>query len=522
MCRLKNKATMTKRVILMVAMLAMGLSAGAQMQALFGYSTFYLPAENRPYMETYLQVDAWTVAFEELPNGAYRGTVEVTLVVRKQDSVYYVKKYDLNSPTVGALDELDFSFMDLQRFAIGNGLYTVELTLRDKVAGTEPATVEQKVLVDYADGRPALSSLRLIAEATPTQGQGTIFSRNGYDMEPYVSDFYPKTVDELHFYYEIYNIDNEVGSRPLLTMAYLEQQETGARVEGFQVVARKQSAQSIPVFGSMDISELPSGNYNLVVEARNRDNQTMLIARTPVYRSNPGVKGAPISDFATTFVGKYTSADELNLYIDALMPIASESEKSVGKAVMRGNSIEEKQAFLYRFWTVRSPAPEAEWLKYKELIDYVQANFSYPKTPGIHTDQGRIYLRFGPPDYVRDEKNFVSANRIGDGYYASPHQDNTPLILNTDVQQTANVGSRRSLGQVHYLPYILWRYDHPKNDDPKRVFIFWDEHRSGFYQLLHSNARGEIMEHGWERRLCRNQIDEGVVGEVGEQFNRGY
>lgn len=516
------ETTMTKRIIMMVAMLAMALTAGAQMQALFGYSTFYLPAEDRPYMETYLQVDAWTVGFERMPNGVYRGTVEVTLVVRKQDSVYYVKKYDLNSPTVASLDELDFSFMDLQRFAIGNGIYDVELTLRDKVAGTSPAMVVQKVVVDYADGRPALSSLRLIADATPTQGQGTVFSRNGYDMEPYVSDFYPKSVDELHFYYEIYNIDNEVGSRPLLAMAYLERQETGARVEGFQVVARKQSAQNIPVFGSMDISALPSGNYNLVVEARNRDNQTMLIARTPVYRSNPGVKGAPMSDFAATFVGKYTSADELDLYIDAVMPIASELEKSVGKALMRGSSVEEKQAFLYQFWTARSVAPEAEWLKYKERIDYVQANYSYPKTPGIHTDQGRIYLRFGPPDYVRNEKNFVSANRLNQAYYASPNQNDTPLILNSDVEAKSNVGTNISIGQVHYLPYILWRYDHPDGDDPKRVFIFWDEHRSGFYQLLHSNARGEIKEYGWERRLCRNQLEEGVVGEVGEQFNRGY
>jgi hypothetical protein len=40
--------------------------------------------------------------------------------------------------------------------------------------------------------------------------------------------------------------------------------------------------------------------------------------------------------------------------------------------------------------------------------------------------------------------------------------------------------------------------------------------------LLNSNVRGEIQEVGWERRLCRNQLDENVIGEVGLQFERGY
>jgi hypothetical protein len=75
---------------------------------------------------------------------------------------------------------------------------------------------------------------------------------------------------------------------------------------------------------------------------------------------------------------------------------------------------------------------------------------------------------------------------------------------------------------VFYLPYQLWRYNNLPNDEPERVFLFWDEHRSGYYTLLNSNVRGEIQEAGWERRLCRNQLDENVIGEVGLQFERGY
>lgn len=605
-----------KRVLIIIAAMAMLLPTRAQMQAIFGYSTFYLPEQDRPYVETYLQFDAWTMQFVEQSNGVYKATVEVTIVARQQDSVCFVKKYDLGSPTVASLDELDFSFIDVQRFSLSNGIYTLELSLRDKGGEAPAATVSEKVVINYDRSHPMLSSLQPMAEVTPTVQQN-ILSRGGYDMEPYISDFYPEQVEQMNFYYEVYNIDQEIGSKPFLAMAYIEQQETGQRFDGMQQIGRKNSARMVPVYGSIDIKELPSGNYNLVVELRNRDNQTMLYKKVAFYRSNPGVKGQGLNDFASTFAGKYTDEDQLNMYLDALWVAASDMERNVIRDIIRRPGLEEKQAFLYRFWSVRNAmAPEAEWLKYKERVDYVQANFSYPRladkpiypnilsydalrdgsltikiatsetlrkgesfavyvvnddnvwdkigqvkvtkvsegngeayleakrgdenilnavrtssvirlvtntnyTPGIHTDRGRVYLQYGPPDFIRDEKNYVSANRLGEG--------NTHA---TEISEDAVAGnhpyvpnemySGNSQGHVYYLPYQLWRYNKLETDDPNRVFLFWDEHRSGYYTLLNSNARGEVQDPGWERRLSRQQLGERVLGEVGEQFNRGY
>lgn len=506
------------KTIVAVAMVVMPTLSMAQMQALFGYSTFYLVGEDRPYMETYLQVDAWTVAFEEQPMGGYRGTVEVALVVKQQDSVCYAKKYDLNSPLVADIKDIDFSFLDVQRFALSNGLYDIELSVRDKHTEAEPAVVQERLAINYDQQHPTLSSVQPMAGVTPTQGEGSILSRGGYEMEPYVSDFYPEQVEQINFYYEVYNIDQEVGQQPFLAMAYLEQAESGAKIEDAQVVARKQSARMVPVYGGIDIRELPSGNYNLVIELRNRDNQMMLYRRVPFYRSNPKVKGEEVSDFANTFAGKYTDEEQLNTYLDALYPIASEMEKDAVAQIIKRQGIEEKQAFLYRFWTVRNGLnAEGEWLKYKERVDYVQAHFTYPLTPGIHTDFGRVYLQYGPPDFIRDEKNYVSANRIG----TTNEEAYNTMYLGED-HRVDEMGAGNSQGHVHYLPYQLWRYNKLDTDDPNRVFLFWDEHRSGYYRLLNSNARGEVQEMGWERRLSRQQLGEDVVGEVGEQFNRGY
>ncbi len=511
-----------KRFFIFIALLTAMLPMRAQMQAVFGYSTFYDAAGDRPYMETYLQFDAWTLQFKQLSAGVYGATVEITLVVRQGDSVCFLKKYDLQSPTVVSLDEMDFSFLDVQRFGIGNGIYDLDLTIRDKGSEAEPATVHEKLAVLYDREHATLSSVQLMSEATPTVSEN-ILSRNGYDMEPYVSDFFPEQVSQINYYYEVYNIDRELGGKPFMALAYIEERQTAKRYDAQQTLVRKNSARTVPVYGTLDISALPSGSYNLTVELRNRDGQTLLISRVPFYRSNPGVKGFEMNDYALTFAGRITDEKQMNIYLDALYPVASEDEKQVAEEMIRYSTLTEKQAFLYQFWARRDALnPESEWLKYKERIDYVQEHFSYPRTPGIHTDRGRVYLQYGPPDFVRDEKNYVSANRIGSNNeqpYNTLNQGNGGIV-SSNTRSDGYTGT--SQGHVYYLPYQLWRYNKLDTDDPNRVFLFWDEHRSGYYTLLNSNARGEVQDPGWERRLCRQQLGEEVVGEVGEQFNRGY
>ena len=507
-----------KKILSLLTVLLLCGSMNAQMQALFGYSTFFLPEQQQPYVETYLQFDAWTMHFDSIGPNAYRATAEVTIVLSQQDSVCYAKKYDLSSPTLPSLDQMDFSFLDVQRFSVKNGIYDLTLTLRDKGAEYPEASVSEKLVVNYEANQPMLSSLQMMSKVAPTQ-QENILSRGGYDMEPFVNDFLPEQVEQMHYYYEVYNIDKEVGDNAFLAMAYVEDLLTGVRVEGTQTMVRKNAARTVPVLGTMDVKELPSGNYNLVVELRNRDNQMLLYKRLPFYRSNPGVKGKEVSVYATTFAGRYTDEDQLNLYLDGLYPIASDAENNIVKDLVHRPCLEEKQAFLYTFWQRRNALdPEGEWLKYKERIDYVQEHFSYPRTRGIVTDRGRVYLQYGPPDFIRDEKNYVSANRIGSNNEQAP----TTMQLGNSQHDGSPMYQGTSQGHVFYLPYQLWRYNKLATDDPNRVFLFWDEHRSGYYTLLNSNARGEVQDPGWERRLSRNQLGENMVGEVGEQFSRGY
>lgn len=514
---------MKKIAVLLVAtaFCATAFSQGKQLSALFDYAVFNRPESNQPYVETHLDIDAGTLQFAADESGQYRATVEVTLVVRSADTIAYLKKYDLHSPYTASADATGFTFFDLQRFALGLGIYDLELTLRDKNQDGQSYTFTDKLVVYYPKDKPVISDLLFVKSASRTT-QTTILSRNGYDIVPRTDAFFPADISRLSVYFEIYNLDKEVSVSKYSVCLYAVQKETGRRVAGIERTLQKSKARSSePVLTDIDIEALPSGNYLLVVEVRDAQNETMLKKEVPFMRSNPAAVNDRETEaaVAASFAGLITDEQKLDYYLDALYPISSDPERDVAKDLIRHpGSVSAKQTYLYQFWTTRSPLDAAgKWKEYLGWLTYVDEHYSYPRTPGYRTDRGRVYLQYGPPDFIRDEKNFVGALRLGSG---------TSAQQEFAASQTAGVDATTprsaSQGHIYYLPYQIWRYNHIETDEPNRVFLFWDEFRSGFYKLLNSNARGEVRDPKWERRLCQQQLDEDVVGEVGEQFARGY
>lgn len=512
---------MKKTILLTLALLAAGLAFGQEaerhLSAIFSYAIFD-DTEGSPYVETYLSFDGNSLNYSLLDNGRAQATIDILLTVRRGDSVVHMKKYNLNSPASqlpegSGWEECDMpSFLDLQRFALPNGIYTMELSLKDRLSKGGPLEVSEQLLIDF-DGTPRISSVQPMAGATKTTSPN-ILSRGGLDMTPYVSDFYPEQVQSLNFYTEIYHLDKELKGA-FAVVAYIEQRETGRKFEDNLFTRRCHTAPTVPVYGTLDISRLPSGNYNLVVEARTKSNDLLLYQRLPFMRSNPQVQDEGISAVAATFAAQITEESLMNYYLAALYPICTPAEDALSDRLAKTpGQMDQKQAFFYNFWRARNPMdPEGEWRQYRDRLDYVDQHFSYPRTRGYLTDRGRVYLQYGPPSHVRDEKNFVA------------NQQRQLLNLQLNPSVTYGIDGNENTtpqGQIFYLPYQLWRYDLLPGDDGARCFLFWDEHRSGMYLLLHSNAKGEVQDPLWERRLSQRLLEEGAVGAVGEQFLRGF
>lgn len=506
---------------LTMLLLAVNTLHAQQLSALFSYATFNL-VKGDPYVETYVDYDAWNLIFAQQPDGQYKATVETTLLVMSGDSIVFAKKYDLSSPSVSDKSQNRFNFLDIQRFALKNGIYNLRMILHDKNAGQSTSVeINEKLVINYGK-QPQMSSVQLMSSIRPTSSQNML-SRSGYDMEPYISDFVPQQVKAMNFYYEIYHLNREIFNGDFITIAFIEIQESGQRMPGIEQVQHHKGAATVPVIGGLDISELPSGNYNLVVEVRDKDNQLLLYDKVPFMRSNPSVKMPETTVADSTFAGAIVNENLLNTYLRNMIPIATKAEAQyIRELVHEPGKLQEKQVFFYNFWAARNKlSPADSWKEYKTRIEYVATHFGSGNFAGYETDRGRVYLQYGPPTYIRDEKNYVSMRRFSDNVstqvqiHSSSGWEDTPQ----SSSQSINGGTT---GQIHYLPFQMWRYDRIPGEDPIRCFIFWDEFRSGLYKLLNSNVRGEPMMANWEHMLSQKQLPENMKGDVGEMFDKGF
>ena len=74
---------------------------------------------------------------------------------------------------------------------------------------------------------------------------------------------------------------------------------------------------------------------------------------------------------------------------------------------MRKGSRAERRKAFEKFWTPKDPTPDTEFnelmTEYYRRIDYAFRNFSTMRQPGYESDQGKTYIRVGPPKDIKRE-----------------------------------------------------------------------------------------------------------------------
>ena len=482
---LENGINFMKQVLPIVLLLVL-LSGSAfcrNLEASFSYCTFYSP-ETGPYIETYLSVNGSTVKYVPNEKGAYQGSIEVIYIFRQGEEIKNFKKFNLLSPEI--TDTLKpVNFLDQQRIQLPNGEYIFEIQMSDKSTQDEPFSYTQLLNVDYPNSLITISEIELVESYTQTT-EPNILSKSGYDLVPYVSDYYPETMEKLIFYAEVYNSNYVLGDDGMyLINYYLETDGLNAPSLGQYRGFMRQKANKVSVvLSEFNIKDLPSGNYTLVIETRNRQNELLTEKRLFFQRNNPAVPITieSVSSVATenSFVTKIDNADTLREYIRSLRPISTELEVSFADNQLKEADLALMQQFFLSFWTNRNKQnPQVEWLKYKQEVRKVEKAYSSSIRRGYETDRGRIYLKYGPPNTVVERKN----------------EPNT-------------------------YPYEIWHYYKlPVRSDGR--FIFYNPDLvTNDYELLHSNLRGEVNDYRWKVRLTKRSGTPGNIdnGEVDDQF----
>ncbi|MCC7331102.1 MAG: GWxTD domain-containing protein [Flavobacteriales bacterium] len=431
-------------------------SVSQQLQANFSYCAFNSP-ENLPYLETYLLFQGNSLIYKTKPDSTSQAFVEVTFIFKQNDSIIDYRKNIISSPILLDSTSQKINFFDQQRISLPSGKYEFEISIRDTNSTEKAFLTTQEIEIDFNVSTISFSDVALIESAVKSTKK-TFLTKSGYDLTPYTSDFYPEDFEKIMFYNEIYNSEKVFEKdEPFLINYFIESFESKQIVGNYKGFKRETPKPVIVLLNSFDIKKLPSGNYNLVIEIRNKENKSIALKKVFFQRSNPPANNFVLDHSSSnTFVSTIPS-NELIEHIKSLAPISTQIELSFAKNQLNNNDDSLKQQFFYNFWYNRNSInPEEEWKKYQDLVQIAETQFSTSIKKGYETDRGRIFLKYGKPNTLSEMKNEPSS-----------------------------------------YPYEIWHY-YGINGRSNVRFIFYNpDDVSNDYQMLHSTLPGEIYNAQW-------------------------
>lgn len=448
------------------------VSAG-KLSALFSYNTFNNPS-GKPYVETYLNVDGSSVETRQTASGKYVGTIEVQLILKKSNETIYLDKYLLNSPE-SAKKQLLNNFIDAQRIPVENGVYKLFVSIADKNSAAAPYEHTEDILIDFQPDKICISDIELL-ESFNKSSENTRFSKSGYELIPFASNFIPPSVNSLRFYAEVYNTSSVLENESDFLIRYFIEDFESKRPNGNLGGIIKSKAKHVNVLLSeLFIENLQSGNYNLWVEIVSKENKVLASKKLFFQRAKQILIPIAMEDLSSikienSFVENITNVDTLTDFINCLYPISTNNEANSAKVQVKLKEVKSMQQYFLFFWSLRNRQdPEGEWIEYKKMVNAVNNSYSTFNKKGYESSRGRVYLQYGPP-------NTISEN------YNEPGE----------------------------FPYEIWHYYKLENQTNKK-FVFMNKNRaSNEFALIHSDATGEINEPRWELLLSDNQNNYGM------------
>lgn len=459
-----------KKFLFVCLMVIMGVTVSAQqkksLNSYISYATFNMPGEgSTPYVETYITFDKASLAYVKNASGQFSATINVTIMFKQGESVKNFGKYSLSSPAVADTANISGFFMDMQRYSLPNGTYSLEVILEDENNKSEkPFKITDQLLMDFPE-KFCFSSIIGLESFSKADTESNM-SKNGYNLIPMIMPFYPETVNKLTFYAEIYNAKKQLGdNEKYLLNTYICAFENNAKLNNYYFTKRMTAKDIDVIINSMDITNLPSGNYYLVIEARDRNNEIIGLNRYFFQRSNPyyQIDNTMMASINTNevFSGKINNLDTIREYIKTLAPISTLVEKDYADELVRTDDITTMQQYFYTFWSSRNRVdPKQAWLDYYTQVQRVNASFKTINCKGFESDRGVVFLKYGAPDRI--------------------------------VQSYSEPGA---------FPYEIWHYYTLGSQRNKKFVFMTRDIVTNDFKLIHSDAIGELSNFRWTNEI---------------------
>lgn len=452
---------------MLLAIVSVTTAQSKNLKAYLSYYTFNTP-EQKPYIETHISVLGSSVMYAKTKSGSYQGSIGITVLVKQADKIIKAEKYNLLSPEFKDTLNISANFLDQKRFELENGKYTLELYIQDNNNATNKDKVTQEFEVNFPPNKIAVSDIIFLESYTKATTSNQ-FIRNGFELIPFVNNFLPTNINNLSFYAEIYNTQLVAPDQSFLLSYYIQNADGLNKLSSYIQNKKVISKNVMILLNEFDITSLPSGNYYLVVELRNRNNEVIASKSNYFQRSNKSL-GGDLSSIAgiaydNSFAAKY-SKEQMVENIKALNPISTKNEQDYVKTLLANNDEIQMRQYLIYFWEKRYPGESAiKWGEYEQLVKIVVEKFSSPYTKGYDSDRGVVFLKYGPPNNIR-------ANNLDNQAY----------------------------------PYEIWQYFKVKTFSNRKFVFFSPDNIRNEMVLLHSNLVGERNDPQWKYKILQRTM----------------
>ncbi|MBX7181281.1 MAG: GWxTD domain-containing protein [Bacteroidia bacterium] len=472
---------MFSKLLKSLIILALPIGVNAQIYAEANFLQFAAP-KTGTYLETILSIDAGSLVSISQPDSSFsRGAgIGMLILNKKTNQFVFADKYTLMAPKTK--DSIyPYMVLDVRRIPLKNGEYEAQLFISDLHNPKDTLKTKQTIQIEQNRQETFLSDILLVESMKPTTG-ATKLTKSGYDIIPFTGAFYPKTISTLTFYVEA--MFNEallsLPDKNIVFQFFIENADSKSVVEGFSGFSRQEIKEVNMLCKEVDIQNLGSGNYNLVIQVKNVKNEILAAKSTFFQRSNPAVKSLnsdfqeiagnfdyTTSNISQSFVDTFTNVSLLADCIKSLYPISTNMEQLFQRNQLNLGNLELMKHYMLAFWESRDKQnPDKAWADYFERVRVVVKNYSTQIQRGYDTDRGRVYLQYGAP-------NTMDIRRFEPNSY----------------------------------PYEIWHYYQIPNtattkQQSNKKFVFYAQDRStNDYKLLHSTAIGEIYDQRWQMRL---------------------
>jgi GWxTD domain-containing protein len=459
-------------VILILLLFSENLYPGDKFQISLDHAQF-LGSDNQCYLEIYYSYPENGPLYQKKDNNEFGCEVYFSLNILQDDSLWANKHWKIEKQLTDTtiLSNSKKHLVDLIRYPVNGGhQYTIQLFARDYYSGKMDSAKTILTGRNFVETQVCLSDLLIASSVQPfSPASDPKFRKKAYEIVPNPNLAFGIDLYELFYYFEIYHLTQ---ARPDSQYAILWQIQDSL---GQLVATNANSLEWRPIvhessreIGQIGVWGLENGSYTLSCYVQTASGKISESASSKKFFIYKPVTPVPAVNTVTlveqpTFLEGFDE-QQLDREFDQMFALTT---KDIRKIYDNIKSLDQKKSQIYNLWTMSASLvglPVTDF-RYKFMQRIKEADEKYKSSfkPGWKTDQGIVFLKYGPP---------------------------------TDVE--------RHPSEAGTKPYEVWRYE---NLEGGVIFVFID--RTGFsqYELIHSTKRGELSDQNWQRYISTNPLD---------------